>query len=648
MSKNLRRAMSAVLIICLLSASIPAPASAMSTQAEIQWGKTLNDQVDSQSVIVTDPFLTNWVTSIGNKLAVHRARTDITYHFEIIDSNEINSFALPGGFIHVDMGLLNFASSDDQVAGVVGHEMGHVERGHTTSLQNKGNLLSILIGVLSILSPIGYLLGGTAGNLAYLKFSRLDELQADQYGLLLMTDAGYDPRSDVDTFVQLQKLEGDTGDTDKYFIDHPAPSDRVAHLLGYPELSQATAQTITAAAIHDAEEGRYSYASARFDDALSKDPALAIAKTQQSALRVATSELPPNDGGAPRGMSAAAFETDASAPAAAASQLVAADNVARDDLTAAESGAKSGGQDVEDFVNNLQSLSNAAPNLGEPKKKGNNLSIAVDGLNKLTRDINGTIDLTSDVMGTAPGLIADDRDSMKAMMDPFRDGPLTPKYQALLPWYPSMTNGLRQSADDMVDAIHRADAAIPGRDDLNAQGVSKAVQVASDFFAALNRLDTTTGDISAKDMPAVQAAMNAALAEWDHRALLAGQASNEMYAAQSRSLSVQVTLNDLESSPDRYAAYQRALEFRFPGVQAPDYQAALASGATPGEIGAAAWYAYETKQPVSKILATERRTGETVVDMARHDGLFAESLEVAEGLLLEDYVEKPSDLKSNS
>jgi len=586
----MRRCISAVVIVCLLSASIPAPASAMSTQAEIKWGKELNDQVDSQSVLVTDPFLTNWVNGIGTKLSAHRARTDVAYHFEIIDSNEINSFALPGGFIHVDMGLLNFASSDYQVAGVMGHEMGHVERGHVTSLQNKGNLLSILIGVLSILSPIGYLLGGTAGNLAYLKFSRLDELQADQYGLLLMSEAGYDPRSDADTFIQLAKLEGNTGDTDKYFIDHPAPQDRVAHLLGYPALSQATASTITAAAVHDAAEGRYTYAASRLDEALVKDPNDTLARSQQGSLRVATSELPPNDGGAPRGMSAAAFETDASAPAAAASQLVAADNVANDDEAAAANRTKSGAQDIETFVNQLEQLSNAAPNLGQPKKKGNNLSIAVDGLNRLTRDINGTIDRTSDVMGTGPGLIADARSSMKAMMDPFRDGPLTPKYQALLPWYPSMTNGLRQSADDIVDAINRADAAIPGEEDRNAQGQIQAIAVASDFFAALNRLDTTHGDIAAKDMPEVQAAMSAALAEWDHRALLAAQASNEMYAAQSRSLSTQVTLNDLESSPDRYAAYQRALAIRFPGVQVPGYQAALASGVTPGEIGAAAWY----------------------------------------------------------
>ena len=636
----MRRFVCITLILCLVVSSVPAPARAMSTRAEIQWGKQLNDQVDSQSVIVTDPFLTNWVDQIGAKLAEHRARTDIAYHFEIIDSNEINSFALPGGFIHVDMGLLNFASSDDQVAAVVGHEMGHVERGHVTSLRNKGNILSILIGVLSILSPIGYLLGGTAGDLAYLKFSRQDELQADQYGLLLMSEAGYDPRSNVDVFEQLAKLEGESGNSDKYFRDHPAPPDRTAHLLGYPELAQATAASITAAALHDELEGRYSYEQARLEDALAKDPTFALARAHMAEVRVATSESSPNAGGASRGVSAGAFETDASTEVDTASALAAADNVARDDLAAATDRAKSGGQDVETFVGQLQTLSNAAPNLGEPKKKGNNLSVAVDGLNKLTRDINGTIDLTSDVMGTAPGLIDDTRSTLKALTDPFRDGPLTPKYRALLPWYPSMTNGLRQSADDLLDSIDRSRAAISTS--------QESVHLAADYFAALNRLDTTSGDISAKDMPAVQAAMNAALAAWDRASLLAMQASNEMYAAQSRSLSTQITLNDLESSPDRYAAYARAVSYRFPGVQVPDYQAALASGLTTGELGALAWYAYETKKPMAQLIALERNTGASAVDMARDDGLFAESLEVAEGLLLQNYVEKPSDLKSST
>ena len=629
----MRRIVSALLIASLLSASAPVPARAMSTQAEIQWGKQLNDEVDSQSVIVTDPFLTNWVTQIGSKLADHRARTDVTYHFEIIDSNEINSFALPGGFIHVDMGLLNFASSDDQVAGVMGHEMGHVERGHVTSLQNKSNILSILIGVLSVLTPIGYLLGGTAGDLAILKFSRQDELQADQYGLLLMSEAGYDPRSDVDTFVQLAKVEGDTGNTDKFFRDHPAPKDRVAHLLGYPELSQATAAEITAAAIHDEAEGRYSYAQARLQDALWKDPADGLARAHVNSVRLAIDE-PASNATASRGALAAAFESDTSSAADAAAKLAQADNVARDDLAAAQDRAKSGSQEVEAFVNQLEGLSNATPNLGSPKKKGNNLSIAIDGLNRLTRDINGTIDMTSDVMGTAPGLVDDVRSTLKMLSDPFADSSLAAKAQASLPWYPSMTASLTQSADDLVDSVDRARAAVSQSDD--------AVRSASKFLSALNSIDTTSGDISAKDMAPIQTAMNAALADWDSAQTLALAASNEMYAAQTRSLSVQVTLQDLESSPQRYAGYRAALQYRFPGVDIPDYQTAVASGVTPGELGCAAWYAFESKKPLAGILDSERATGSSCVDAAKQDGLFAESMEIAEGLLLQDYTEKPS------
>jgi hypothetical protein len=132
---------------------------------------------------------------------------------------------------------------------------------------------------------------------------------------------------------------------------------------------------------------------------------------------------------------------------------------------------------------------------------------------------------------------------------------------------------------------------------------------------------------------------------WDRASLLANQASNEMYAAQSRSLSVQITLNDLESSPDRYSAYAKAMAYRFPGVKIPDYQAALSSGVTPGELGCAAWYAYETKKPLRDVLSVERDSGQTAVELARADGLFAESMEIAEGLLLQDYIEKPAELK---
>ncbi|HXW77638.1 MAG TPA: M48 family metallopeptidase [Candidatus Eremiobacteraceae bacterium] len=630
----MRRIVSALLVCCFVANLAPQPAAAMSTQQEIALGKQLDQEVDDQSVMVSDPFLSDLVNSIGAKLAAHRARTDVTYHFEIIDSNEVNSFAMPGGYVHVDMGLLNFVTSDDELAGVMGHEVGHIERRHVVTLQNKANILSILIGVLSVLSPIGYFFGGTAGDLAYMKFSRIDELQADQYGLMLMSEAGYDPQSMVDTFVNLAQLEGDSEDTDKYFRDHPAPSDRVSHLLGYPEFTQATEQSIAAVGVHDELEGRFTYSQARLQTALAKDPTDSLAQSYANRAKIATSEAASGDDVR---VTASAAETDSSPAADAAAALARADNVARDDLAVARDRAKTGGREVEAFTTALEGLSDATPNLGSPKKKGNNLSIATDGLNRLTRDINGTIDMTSDVMSTAPGLVEDVRSTLKIMSDPFMDGPLTPKYQALLPWYPTMTAGLTQSADDLVDSIDRARAAISTSND--------DVKAASDFLAALNKLNTTNGDIAPADFPAVQSTMNTALTAWDAAEKMALESENEMYEAQTRSLSTQITMNDLESSQARFDAYRDALAFRYPGVQVPDYRTIVATGVSPGELGCDGWYAYETKKPLLSIVQANVASGQSCIDLARHDDLFGESMEIAEGFLLQDYIEKPSDNK---
>src|SRR5271165_4260851 len=233
-------ALSAVLL-CNVASSVPA--LAMSTATEISKGGAISQEIDRESLLVDDPFLTNWVNGIGSNLAKYRAREDITYSFHIINSDEINAFALPGGFVHVDMGLLNTVSSDDELAAVMAHEMGHVERRHAVTLEEKANILGVLIGVLSILSPIAYALGGYGGDLAMNKFSRQDELQADQYGLLLMSRAGYDPQSMVSFMDRLGKEEG--GDTDvlnKYFEDHPESEARVAHLQGYPQLAKSDTQ----------------------------------------------------------------------------------------------------------------------------------------------------------------------------------------------------------------------------------------------------------------------------------------------------------------------------------------------------------------------------------------------------------------------
>lgn len=622
----------ATLLWSAVAGAIPAPASAMSTAAEIALGKQQDAEIDSQSVISTDPFLTHWVQSTGANLAKYRARTDIDYQFEIIDSNEINSFAIAGGFIHVDMGLLNFVSSDDELAAVLGHEMGHVERRHVVTLNQKGNLLSILVGVLSVLSPIGYFLGGYGGDLAFYKFSRQDELQADQYGLLLMSRAGYDPQSTADVLSKLGGLEGNA-DTDKYFEDHPGAKDRVSHVLGYPELSKTNEPQLTAQALHDSDEGRFSYSLTKFDRALALTPSDSAAAGGKASVLTALKRDGAGAAPDPRVLSPLVGLPGDPEIASAAANLGAAMTVNAANMALAKDRASSAGHEIEGFVRQLNALSGSVPNLGNPKVKGNNLGKAIDGLNHLNRDVNGTIDQTSDVIGTAPGLLHDVSDTLGDLAGPLREGQLTEKSRTLLPQYPSATAALASASDQLISAVDDARGAV--------STASDAVQPLADYLAVLNKLVTTNGDIAAKDMPAVQASLDKALAAWENAKAMADDASNVMYAAQARQLSARLDLLDLYSSPQRYDDYAKALAFRFGDIAVPGYADAQAQKISPGELGMATWLSYETKTPVATLLKQAQSAGVSCADLAVQRHLFVESLEIAEGLLLQNYIDEP-------
>src|SRR5450755_1587008 len=222
-----KRALAAIAAVAVTAASFPAPAGAVSTSTEIRMGQLEARQVDAENPLMNDPVLNTWVTGIEDNLAKYRARPDITYTVKIVDTNEINAFSLAGGFIYVNFGTLNFASSDDELAGVLGHETGHVERRHVITGNAKAQVLNILLGILSFTSPFVYRFGNLIGDLSMNKMSRIDELQADQYGLQLMSRAGYDPDAMLSFMEHMQKEFGNSGNgLEKYFQDHPDPVDR--------------------------------------------------------------------------------------------------------------------------------------------------------------------------------------------------------------------------------------------------------------------------------------------------------------------------------------------------------------------------------------------------------------------------------------
>src|ERR1700691_914910 len=203
----LRRTVPMFVIVSLLSAICPAPSGAMSTQAEIALGQSEDQQIVASSVIETDPLLNAYVQGVAGNLWNQVQRKDIPYSVKIIKDAQINSFATMGGFVYINEGLIDFAQSDDELASVIGHETGHIERRHVITTNSKAEILNILFGIASIFSPLIYDFGSLAEAGLMAKVSREDEIQADRYGLQLMSRAGYDPYSMVTMGARLAVLQ---------------------------------------------------------------------------------------------------------------------------------------------------------------------------------------------------------------------------------------------------------------------------------------------------------------------------------------------------------------------------------------------------------------------------------------------------------
>jgi beta-barrel assembly-enhancing protease len=155
-----RRFVSIPVIVALCCASTPAPSGAsMSTGGEVQIGQNYDKQIVEETNIISDPLLNTWVGDISAKLWSQTARKDVPYSIKILDVPDVNAFSTLGGFVYMDEGTLDFVQSDDELAGVIGHETGHIERRHVIQNANKAGILNILLGVGSLFSPFLYRFG---------------------------------------------------------------------------------------------------------------------------------------------------------------------------------------------------------------------------------------------------------------------------------------------------------------------------------------------------------------------------------------------------------------------------------------------------------------------------------------------------------
>ncbi|HEU4931110.1 MAG TPA: M48 family metallopeptidase [Pyrinomonadaceae bacterium] len=207
-----------------------------STEKEVRMGREAAAEVDRQAKFVDDPLITEYVNRVGQNIVLH-SDAKVPFTIKVIDSDEVNAFALPGGFFYVNKGLLLAADNEAELAGVMAHEIAHVAARHAVENQTKASLLeyAALGGSIFLGGIPGMIYQNTAGiGLLgiFMKFSRGAEEEADKLGVQYMYAAGYDPGAMATMFEKLEaKNKKKPGFIARAFSTHPAPPDRRASAL---------------------------------------------------------------------------------------------------------------------------------------------------------------------------------------------------------------------------------------------------------------------------------------------------------------------------------------------------------------------------------------------------------------------------------
>lgn len=209
---------------------------AKGTESEVRMGRMLAAEVDKEAKFIDDPIITEYVNRVGQNIVLH-SDAKVPFTIKVIDSDEVNAFALPGGFFYVNKGLVLAADNEAELAGVMAHEIAHVAARH--AMENEAKLRAINIGMLAgillggpIVGNVLYNGGGFLEGMAFLKFSRGAEEEADKLGVQYMWAAGYDPGAMATMFEKLEaKNKKKPGFLARTFMDHPAPADRRASAI---------------------------------------------------------------------------------------------------------------------------------------------------------------------------------------------------------------------------------------------------------------------------------------------------------------------------------------------------------------------------------------------------------------------------------
>ncbi len=198
-------------------------------------GQQYSAQINAQLPIVQDPEINRYINVLGDSIAKLTARQDITdWHFYVVDSKEVNAFAVPGGFVYVNRGLIERAQKMDQLAGVLGHEIGHVVRRHSIKQMQKEQGANIGVTLACVLTSVCNNQAGQAaiqvgGTAMFANFSRKDEAEADEEGVRNTIRAGISPQGIPEMFqILIDERDRNPSAVESWFATHPLEEDRIA------------------------------------------------------------------------------------------------------------------------------------------------------------------------------------------------------------------------------------------------------------------------------------------------------------------------------------------------------------------------------------------------------------------------------------
>jgi predicted Zn-dependent protease len=217
--------------LCLATAL--AASCAVSQQQEVALGADAATQVGAQLPLIHDGAVVRYITTLGNKLASVTDTRGLAWHFTVVDSKEVNAFALPGGWVYVNRGLIERATNMSELAGVLGHEIGHVTLRHSVQQMQQAQGANTGVALLCTLTKVcdssaGQAAIGIGGSALFAKFSRTDEAEADREGVSTTIKAGISPNGIPEMFkILLSERQSNPGAVDAFFASHPLEEDRI-------------------------------------------------------------------------------------------------------------------------------------------------------------------------------------------------------------------------------------------------------------------------------------------------------------------------------------------------------------------------------------------------------------------------------------